>query len=144
MKEHESYITYKISYIDRILKRHIDQDTLKFGLTAEQGRTVLYLNKHKDEVIHLKDLEKVFHLRKSSLTSLINNMEKNGIVRRTNEENDQRLKRIELTDLGYEKVNLLIQSFIDNEDKVRKTLSDEEVQQLNSLLDKVVDQVTKL
>ncbi len=141
MNQDQNQITYKISYISRILKRHIDQETYKYGLTVEQGRTILYLHAHKDESIHLTDLENVFHLRKSSLTSLINNLEKNGYVNRVLSKSDLRLKRIELTELGEEKVQLLLQSFKDGENKVREGLSEDESSILLDLLNKVSNNV---
>lgn len=135
----EDLLTYKIQYISRMLKRHVDQQTLKFGLTTEQGRTIIHLYLHKNEVIHLTDLMKTFNIRKSSLSSLINNLEKNGFVVRTVENGDQRQKRIELTKLGEERVQMLLDVFEYQEAKVREKLTKEESLELDNLLDKVMD-----
>jgi len=134
-------LTFKISYINRILKRNIDQDTLKYGLTVEQGRAIVYLYNHRTEDIHLTDLENVFHLRKSSLTSLINNLEKNGYVVRTIQKNDQRLKKLELTVQGEEKVKLLFKSFHESEENIRRSLTKDEANQLNKLFDKIISSI---
>ena len=135
----EDLLTYKIQYISRMLKRHVDQQTLKFGLTTEQGRTIIHLYLHKNEVIHLTDLMKTFNIRKSSLSSLINNLEKNGFVVRTVENGDQRQKRIELTKLGEERDQMLLDVFEYQEAKVREKLTKEESLELDNLLDKVMD-----
>jgi len=143
MSKENEHITYKIAYLSRLHKRKIDQDTLKYGLTAEQGRLILFLNDCKDEPVYLKDLEKSFKLRKSSLNSLVNNLEKNGCVIRVTNQNDNRLKELKLTTLGEEKVQLLRKSFKDNEEITRKALTLEEAQNLSNILDKLIANINK-
>lgn len=139
----EKDITYKIAFLSRLHKRKIDQDTLRYGLTAEQGRLILFLNDCKDEPVYLKDLEKSFNLRKSSLNSLVNNLEKNGCVIRITNQNDNRLKELKLTPLGEEKVQLLRKSFENNEETTRKALTFEEAQNLSDILDKLIANIDK-
>ena len=134
----EELITYQIQYLSRIFKRNIDQATAKFGLTAEQGRTMLYLHQHCKEVVHLTDLETSFNLRKSTLTSTINNLEKNGYVVRIVENDDQRQKRLELTQKGEEKVQLFFNVFHEENEKIDVALTLEEGQELRRLLKKVI------
>lgn len=143
MTKPSEHITYKIAYISRMHKRKIDQDTLKYGLTNEQGRMILYLHENEENPIHLKDLEKAFHLRKSSLNSVINNLEKNGFVTRSSCESDSRLKTITLTDLGREKVKLLNESFAMNEKLTKEVLTEEEITNLNIILDKIISKINK-
>ncbi len=136
-------LTYKIAYLSRLHKRKIDQDTLKYGLTAEQGRLILFLSENKEKPVYMKDLEKSFNLRKSSLNSLINNLEKNGCVVRLINKDDLRLKELKLTKLGEEKVQLLRKSFKDNESSTRDALTFEEAKILNDILDKLITNIKK-
>lgn len=137
----EELLTYQIQYIARVLRRHTDKDTLTYGITAEQGRTILYLHMHKNEVVHLTDLQQTFKLRKSSITSLINNLEKNGFVTRCVEDLDQRQKRIELTELGEEKVQLILKTFKEEEDTVINSLTEDEGIELKYLLNKIMKSI---
>ncbi len=139
----EELVTYQIHYISRIIKRHIDQATVKYGLTAEQGRIILYLHQHNNDVVHLTDLESSFNLRKSTLTSTVNILEKNGYVIRTVENNDLRQKRIVLTPLGEEKVQLLLNTFKLENDNAIKKLTNEESKELSRLLNKVLDSINE-
>lgn len=143
MSEQNDTLNYKIAYLSRLHKRKIDQDTLKFGLTTEQGRLILYLNSCAGNPVYLKDLENKFKLRKSSLNSLVNNLEKNGCVIRITDKSDNRLKEIRLTELGKEKVNMLDKSFEDNEKHTRQVLSDSEANILNDILDKLIANINK-
>ncbi len=142
MSKNDESLSCKIAYINRLYKRKVDSDTLKYGLTCEQGRFVIYLAEQTDDV-HLTDLAKVFHVRKSSLNSMINNLERNGIVKRESCENDSRIKLIKLTDLGYEKVKLIQESFEMNEKKTKEVLTEDEVSNLNSILDKIISEINK-
>ncbi len=144
MVNKKDLLTYQIQYLSRILRRNADKETLTYGLTVEQGRTILYLYWHKNEVIHLTDLQKEFKLRKSSLTSLINNLEKNGYVVRIVEDSDQRQKRLKLTNLGMEKVQKLLKIFDDEESTVRNSLTNEEANELNRLLSKIMIAIENL
>ncbi len=142
MSKNDESLSCKIAYINRLYKRKVDSDTLKYGLTCEQGRFVIYLAEQTDDV-HLTDLANVFHVRKSSLNSMINNLERNGIVKRESCENDSRIKLIKLTDLGYEKVKLIQESFEMNEKKTKEVLTEDEVSNLNSILDKIISEINK-
>ena len=84
-----------------------------------------------------------FKLRKSSLNSLVNNLEKNGCVIRVTNQNDNRLKELKLTPLGEEKVQLLRQSFENNEAITREALTLEEAQNLSNILDKLIANINK-
>ena len=143
MTKPNEHLTYKIAYISRMHKRKIDQDTLRYGLTNEQGRMILYLNENEGKAIHLKDLEKDFRLRKSSLNSIVNNLEKAGCVKRESTEDDSRLKVIKLTDLGKEKVKLLNESFVRNEKLTKEVLTKDEIDTLNNILDKIISNINK-
>lgn len=142
MTKKDESLSSKIAYINRLYKRKVDSDTLKYGLTCEQGRFIVYLADQTTDV-HLTDLANVFHVRKSSLNSLINNLEKKGCVKRESCEKDSRIKLIRLTDLGYEKAKLIQSSFEMNELKTKEVLTDIEISNLNEILDKIISKINK-
>ncbi len=142
MFENDESLSCKIAYINRVHKRKVDQDTLKYGLTLEQGRMIIYLAEQEKD-IHLTDLANKFHVRKSSLNSIINNLEKKGCVIRESCEKDSRVKPIRLTELGYEKVQLIRNSFDINERKTKEVLTENEIDSLNKILDKIISGLNK-
>ena len=140
MSKNDESLSCKIAYLNRLYKRKVDSDTLKYGLTCEQGRFILYLLEQESDV-HLTDLVNVFHVRKSSLNSMINNLEKNGCIKRESFEKDSRIKLIKLTNLGYEKAKLLQSSFEMNEQKTKEVLTEVEISNLNEILDKIISKI---
>ncbi len=138
---HENELTSKMTYITRLIYRKIDQCTLKYGLTVEQGRTILFLHYHKDKDVYLTDLAKAFNLRKSTLTSSLNNLEKLGCITRISSPLDQRHKKIELTELGEQKFELIHQLFVDSENKVKNSLSQEQIELMNNTLNIIIDAI---
>lgn len=64
------------------------------------GWVVGYLDRHKDQDIYQKDLEKAFHMAPSSITAMVKSLEKSGLIRRESVEKDARLKRIVMTEAG--------------------------------------------
>ena len=53
---------------------------------------------HADRPIYQKDIETEFEIKRSTASTLLTSMEKNGLITRSSVEHDARLKRIELTD----------------------------------------------
>ncbi len=130
---------YKIACINRILARKADKKTLEYGITEEQGRMICYLYYRKDKDIYLKNIENDIHLRKSSLTSLLNNLEKKGYIKRIVQKNDLRLKKIELTKKGDNLFCSLEKAFKESDNEVLENISKDEEKEFNRLLDKILD-----
>ena len=61
-----------------------------------------YLYHNKDKEIYQKTIESKFSIQRSTVTSILQLMEKKGYIRREAVEGDARLKRIVLTELGTE------------------------------------------
>ena len=61
----------------------------------------LYENRKKD--IFQKDIEKFFSIGRSTVTNIIQILEKKGYVRRESVEYDARLKKVILTEQGIER-----------------------------------------
>ena len=92
----------------RIMSNLIRQKTFSFegfdnisSILGSQGYIIKYLSDNKDIDIYQKDIEKRFKVRRSTVTSAINRMEKGGLVVRESVERDNRLKRIKLTEKGW-------------------------------------------
>lgn len=63
-------------------------------------RVLGFVKKHSlhGEMIFQKDIEREFKIKGSSVTSVLNNLEKNGYILRKSVERDKRLKQIVLTE----------------------------------------------
>jgi MarR family transcriptional regulator, transcriptional regulator for hemolysin len=73
----------------------------------------------------------------ATLTHHLNAMEAQGLVRRWREPGNRRVQRVELTDDGVALFDRLRNVVVAHDRRLRATLSDEEVEQLAVLLDRL-------
>lgn len=76
-------------------------------LAGPQGFTTMYLYKHQDREVFIKDIERELEISKSVTSNLIRRMEKNGFVSVIQSQEDKRYKQLVLTQLGLEKAGVL-------------------------------------
>lgn len=120
------------------LKRDLDQAAAKHGLTRTQAVVLKYLEEETEKrEIFQKDIEKEFQIRKSSVTSVLQLLEKNGLITRESVIEDGRLKKIILTKKARE-VNLVIGDGLEKrEEKFYQVLSEKEVENFFLILGKI-------
>lgn len=121
-----------------VVKRYLDRTVCENGISGIQGRILGFLSEETGQRdIFQRDIEECFHIRRSSVTSVISLMEKNGYLNRISVPEDARLRKIVLTQKGRE-MNLSIkQSLAAMEKKLAAPLTDGEVMLLKELLHKV-------
>ena len=91
MKEEETSCSYFIRNIAHLMANMQDRCLTMYGLTNQQARILMYLSKHNvrgQRNIKRKDLEEFLNLKGSSVTSLIQGLEKNGFIERDVSSND--------------------------------------------------------
>jgi len=126
--EEEICIGKALHMVGNQMKRLFDNAALEYGLTSIQSRIIrfLYLESQKRDV-YQKDIEEEFNIRRSSVTSVLQLLEKKGYIKRVSVKDDKRLKKIVLTGTGkliQEKVHSLIQ---EGEQKLKDELTEEEL-----------------
>lgn len=100
---HEDSVGFELKMISNLLKRKFDEEMAKNTpgkITGVQGWLITYLYENRDKPIFQRDIEKQFNIRRSSVTGLIQLMERNGLLVRTSMPGDARLKRLVLTEQG--------------------------------------------
>lgn len=134
-KKHIAKAIIDLSYQ---LKRDLEQAAAKHGLTRTQAVIIKYLEvEAKKREIFQKDIEKEFRIRKSSVTSVLQLLEKNGYITRESVIEDARLKKLILTDKAKE-VNAIIGDELEKrEEKFYQVLSKEEVESFFKTIDKI-------
>lgn len=81
-----------------------------------------------------RDLEKIFNIRRSTVTGTLQLMEKRGLILRRPVAGDARLKELRLTEPAVQIHDQIDQGIESMEHKLRQGLSDEEVEQLRRML----------
>ncbi|MDP4118543.1 MAG: MarR family transcriptional regulator [Bacillota bacterium] len=108
------------------------------GVTAMHGWLIGYLYNNRDKDIFQRDIESQFSIRPSTVTVIVQKMEKNGLIERRPVEYDARLKKIVLT----EKANHIHQKVEERMEEVeghlRKDLSEDETKIFFELISKMI------
>ena len=130
-----------INKIHHIISRKVDAaviSSIDDNLTVSQAYVIDFISmegKHRD--IFQKDLEKEFDLKRSSLSLMLNNMEKNDLIQRIPVAEDARLKKIILTEKAIT-LNKKISNAIDSvENKLCKDITLEEINMFYKVLNKI-------
>lgn len=108
----------------------------QFGITSSQAKVLLFLLVHEEQAIFQKDLETVFSMRSSTITSIMGYLEKGGFVVRTPCSQDGRAKRIAITEKGKALRGIIDAMLLENEQQFCKALTPEESVMLKALLNK--------
>lgn len=90
----------KLQTLANRFRRLADENLANKGITYSQLRVIAFLSRNEQEAVCQRDLEKAFEIRPSSVTSIVGNLEKNGIVCRSAAPEDARIKYISLTEKG--------------------------------------------
>lgn len=130
-----------ISKINHIISRKMDTSVISAiddNLTISQAYVIDFIcNEGKDKDVFQKDLESVFDLKRSSISLMLNNMEKSGLIERMLVKEDGRLKKIVLTEKSikiYEKISDAIDLI---ENKLSENITEEEVKVFQNVLNKI-------
>lgn len=96
------------------------------------------------EPVYQRDLETNFHIRRSSITTLLQAMEQGGFIRRNPVAADARLKSLEPTEKGLaydEAIKRCIDGF---ERELRRGLGEQQLAALNQMLDSLMENVRQM
>ena len=98
-------VGFELRRINLLFKKTINSIAKRNGgseLTGMHMMLLGYLDKHSDREIYQKDIASLFAIRNSTATSLIQLMEKKGLIKRESVGKDARLKKLLLTPEGAE------------------------------------------
>lgn len=79
-----------------------DENLSRHGISLSQLKVLSHAARCPEEGVLQRDLEQVLGVRRSSVTSLLQNMEKSGLIRRCGTACDARQKHIFLTPAGMQ------------------------------------------
>ncbi len=111
-------------YFDNLQERRgIDKTILSHGWI------IAYLNYEtldRKLDVYQKDIEKKFHMPRSTATTILKKFEREDLIKRVAVEADARLKKIELTEKGLDFYHNTIADFEKTEMQAKKGISEEE------------------
>lgn len=131
----ERMLMEKFDKLNRKMRRYFSSYFTEPTLTSIQALVLhfIILESRKRDVFP-KDLEEFLEIKPSSVNSLINNLEKNGYLRRKSIEGDGRYKKLVLTDKTYEIENDIFARIDDYMKSMFVGISDEDLKVFDSVL----------
>ena len=141
MKEHNPrHIGFELRQVANINRREIDNAVSKRNiekLTGMQGRVIGYLCHNGEKEIFQRDIEAEFSIRRSTATTMLQTMEKHGLIKRAPVEYDARLKRILPTDIAVTRHKIFEEEINRVENQVLNGITKKEAETLLSILNKI-------
>lgn len=140
MEQEHKYIGVEISKTSNMLKRSCKKsDVVRRvdDVTGKNGWIIGFLAENQDREIFQKDIEQYFSIRRSTVSGIIQLMEKKGFIIRESVDYDARLKKLVLTDRAKELHANMMKDLEDNEIKLKHNISQEELATFFSVLEKI-------
>ena len=136
------HVGRKINILSQKIKRRIGKVSLEYGISSMQAKILgyMYSNLEKKDIFQ-KNIEEEFDIRKSSVTSVLTLMEKNGLIKRVSVSKDARLKKLTLTEKGIEIHKSIYKEIEKLENLISDTLTDEELEKFDEYLVKLINKL---
>ena len=141
-------IMFKIRILDNQIKRFIDKKAMSVdkNLTGMQLAVLLFVGYHnkldKNKDIFPYDIEKKFNVRRSTVTTILKKLVKDGYITQIRASYDERYKRLFITEkseLIYSKIQ---QAQIEGEEIVSKGLSQEKIDIFFEVANKIMENIS--
>ena len=125
-------VLYQVKILERLVARKFlkdekieIEDIPKKIPSPAQIEMIDYILEHREEEIYQKDLEKIFNLRRSTISGILQTMEKNGLIERITDANDTRTEKIVLNQKAKKIFNMNQKKIEEITEVVTKDISDE-------------------
>lgn len=133
--EHQETIDFYIKVVWQNMANKYNQLAAAYGITQAIG--YLLINIDEDEGTTVSQVAALLGLKSTSLSRMLNSLEKMNLVYRETGKEDKRLVRVYLTDLGKEKRHIARGVVRQFNDYLEANLKEEDVSRLTQLLKKV-------
>lgn len=122
-----------------VIEKLSNQVLAPYELSHTQYKIMKMLYRNPERSVRQIDIEEIFSLTNPSVTGIIQNLEKKGLVERVQNPEDKRSKLVCLTERAFAVKDELDQLGEALEKKVTEGLSEEECMELCTLLTKMLE-----
>lgn len=127
----EDKLLYNLHLLNKLIAREFVCNN-KNLFCSEPSTTQMiimdYILNHQNEDIYQKDLEEALHLRRATVSGVLQTMEKHELIERVLCDNDVRCKKIILKEKAKKMFDVKKMEFFKLEEVIKKGLSDEEIE----------------
>lgn len=146
-KEKKRIMSFEFKRMDHIIVRQLRKRLAEAGfdeMTIMHGHILGYLYHNQDRAVYQRDIASHFEIGKSSVTNILQLMEKKGYLTCSTDQTDGRLKRIELTEKGKE-IHLQTIEVIDKlHEDMEEGITGEEREVFFGIIGKMKENVCKM
>ena len=136
----------EIHCTDLKLSRNLSAHVRKSGVdevTMMHGWIIRYLYENREHDIFQKDIEQRFSVGRSTVTNLLQLMEKKGFVKRESVKQDARLKKVVLTEKGIASQESFEEIVENIEEELSEGILEEELHTFYKVLDQIRENARK-
>ncbi len=126
------------------MKRVLDARVKSAGVdevTLMHGWIIKYLYENRDHDVYQKDIEKHCCVGRSTVTNIIQLMEKKGLIRREAVENDARLKKVVLTPKGLRNNEAIEEAIVTMNREMTEGIAPEDLEIFVRVAQKMFDNI---
>ncbi len=115
---------------------------MKLDITPNQSKILMYI--YENNEVTSNDIGSFIHSNKSTLSKVLNNLEKNGYIEREESKNDTRKKIVKLTGKSLNIVKVLESDAKDVSKELMINISKDEYDTFKRVLDKVENNIERM
>ena len=136
--EEEGDVGRYIQMLSRQIKRRMDKAVSEYEITGKQGTILLYIyDESQKKDVYAKDIEVAFNMRRASVAGILQLMEKNGLIKREENLDDGRLKKLKLTTRAEEAREKLKNEIFKVEQYLTEGISKKEIETFFTIMKKM-------
>mgnify|MGYP003817867549 CR=1 FL=1 len=133
----QDHITGAIMNFSRQLRQESDRILQENDINTLQARILCFVSRNEKEPLCQRDFQEKFFARGSTISGIVDTMEKEGLLSRIPEERDKRKNRVVLTEKGKTAANRCHAIFEDIDRQVTSTLDGKEAERFISIMGKL-------
>ncbi|MGI5825082.1 MAG: MarR family winged helix-turn-helix transcriptional regulator [Bacillota bacterium] len=144
---HTGTVGYELRCLNNLVHRCIhNKNSEGFGKSASEVHfwIIGYLKNHCGQEVFQRDLEAEFEVRRSTMTGILQTMEKNGLILRESVEYDARLKKLVLTDKALRILTEKFNKINEFEAALVQGVSEDELKCFFSTIEKIKSNLMKI
>ena len=133
-----------MSQVDRLCTKKFSQNAHKLGMDITQDQWIVLGPIWKQKGISQKEIAEYCGKDKTSVTKIIDTLEKKSYVVRFPDQIDQRVKRVVLSNKGKKLMNDVMPVIEQTHNDVRIGISDREIEALKTILNKIYNNLNDI
>ncbi len=129
---------FKLNLAQRLVFNYFDKEMIgRTGVPITQAAALFYLN--KNDGCLLKDLSAALFQNKSAITTLVERLEKNGLVIKKASETDGRAAHLFLTEKGKTACAEALPLVKENNERLASHFTEEELETIHRFFDLIIE-----